>query len=111
MWKRAILSRVSTASFYLRRSWKRTLHGVKRADWQDCGNGVAISSTRCSFSAAIRPRRRNTVHTRIGHQLPHVLVGMNNDSEVHAIHGGVSVVNLDLALEVGGFYPCVSGFN
>src|ERR1700730_16962170 len=39
--------------------------------------------------SSFRPRWHNVVHASIGDPLPHVLVGVNNDPEVHAIHSGV----------------------
>jgi hypothetical protein len=58
---------------------------------------------RRSPSSASRPGRHNPVYTRIGYQLPHVLVGVNNDSEVHAIDRSVPAIHLNRALEIGGF--------
>src|ERR1035438_3004405 len=40
------------------------------------------------FRGGFGPRRRNPVHACISHQLPHVLVGVDNDTEVHAIQIG-----------------------
>src|ERR1039458_9908167 len=63
------------------------------------------------FRSAFGPRRRNAVHARVRHQLPHVLVGVDNDPEVHAFHCGISVHDLDFALEVRGFQARVGALD
>jgi hypothetical protein len=50
------------------------------------------------LSGVFRPWRYNPVHPRIGDQLPHMFVGVNNNSQIHAIHRGVPVHDPDLAL-------------
>src|SRR5882724_6775955 len=36
-------------------------------------------------------------HAGVGDELTHVLVGMNDDAQIHAVDGGVAIGNVDLA--------------
>lgn len=55
---------------------------------------------RSSLPAGFRPRWGDAVHAGVGDELAHMLVVVNDDAEIHAIHGGVSGANLDGALEI-----------
>src|ERR1700693_5998673 len=59
----------------------------------------------------LRPRRDEAVHPRIGHQLTHVLVGVDDDPQIHAVHVGVNAFNLDFAPEIGGLGRGVGYFD
>src|SRR6267142_3972217 len=48
------------------------------------------------------PGGSNAVHAGIGDELAHVLVGMNDDAQIHAVDGGVAIGNVDFAFEVFG---------
>ena len=37
------------------------------------------------------------IEADVGHQLPHMFVGVNNDSEIQAIHGGFSAFDFYFA--------------
>ena len=43
-----------------------------------------------SILLVLGPRRDDAGHARIGNELPHVLIGMNNDAQIHGVHGGVA---------------------
>ncbi len=47
-----------------------------------------------------RPWRGDPVHPCIGNQLSHVFVVMNNDAQVHAVHGNSFPLDLNLALKI-----------
>ncbi len=39
----------------------------------------------------LRPGGRDAGHAGVGDELAHVLVGMNDDAEIHAVDGGVAI--------------------
>jgi len=43
------------------------------------------------------PRGYHPGHARVGDQLPHVLVDVNDDAEIHTIQRSIPAVNLHLA--------------
>ncbi len=57
------------------------------------------------------PGGSNAGHAGIGDELAHVLVGMNDDAQIHAVDGGVAIDNVDLALEVFGRDRQVGGLH
>ena len=50
--------------------------------------------------SVLGPGRHDPSHARIRDQLTHVLIGMNDDAEIHAIHGRIAVGDVDLTIEV-----------
>jgi hypothetical protein len=48
------------------------------------------------------PRRHDTGHPCVCDQLPHVLIRVNDDTEIHAIHSGLSAGDFDLAFQILG---------
>ena len=68
--------------------------------------------TRCWFhksnsakatSSVLRPGRHDASHAGVCDQLTHVLVGMNDDAEIHPIGRRVSIGDADFTLQVVGF--------
>ena len=51
-------------------------------------------------SLSLRPWRHNPVHARVCDQLPHVLIVVNDDPQVHAVDRDRLALDLDLALQV-----------
>ena len=43
------------------------------------------------------PGRHDAGHSRISHQLSHMLVGVNDDAQIHAVDCGVTALDLDFA--------------
>src|ERR1022692_4271058 len=52
--------------------------------------------------SVLRPRRHHARHARISDQLPHVLVGMNDDPEIHPLNRCISVQDVDFTFKVAG---------
>src|SRR5712671_3691337 len=46
------------------------------------------------------PGRGYAGHAGVGYQLAHVLVGVDDYAEIHAVYGGVAIGNVDFAVEV-----------
>jgi hypothetical protein len=46
------------------------------------------------------PRRHKSVHSRICDKLAHMLIGMDNDTEIDSVDSGVAALNLNFAFEV-----------
>src|SRR5215471_4218352 len=59
------------------------------------------------FGVPFGPRRHDPVYPRIRYQLPHVLIRMNNDSQVHAVDRGVPAIYLNPSLKVAWLYSRV----
>src|SRR5713226_2594136 len=67
----------------------------------------AISGIMATFAkelagSLLRPGRDNAGHARVGDELAHVLVGVNDDAEIHAVDGGIAISDVDFAREVFG---------
>src|SRR5580700_4891904 len=52
-------------------------------------------------SALLRPGRGDAVHAGVGDELAHVLVGVDDDAEIHSVGGGVAISDVDFAMKVG----------
>jgi hypothetical protein len=50
-------------------------------------------------------------HARVRDQLPHVLVGMNEHSQIDAIHRGIPILNLHFPPQVFRFHGRMSRFD
>src|SRR6266699_3747312 len=46
------------------------------------------------------PGRGDAGHASVGDELAHVLVGVDDDAQVHAVHSGIAIDDVNLALEV-----------
>ena len=46
------------------------------------------------------PGRDDTGHARVGYELAHVLVGVDNDSQIHAVNRGDAIHGVDFTLKV-----------
>ena len=57
------------------------------------------------------PRRHDAGHPGVRDQLSHVLVRMNDDAKIHAVHSRISASDFDLAPEILGRGRCMSRFN
>ena len=60
------------------------------------GAGAQKGKNQWPSSAILRPRGHDFVHACVGHQLPHVLVVVNDDSQIYVLDGGVCVIDFDL---------------
>jgi hypothetical protein len=56
------------------------------------------------------PRGLHAGHARVGDELPHVLVGVNDDTEVDSVNGGVAIGDVHFALEILRSYGGVGFF-
>src|SRR5215472_9628623 len=65
-----------------------------------CAPGSETTSAIRAALLVAGPWRHDAGHACIGNKLAHVLVGVNNDTEIHAVHVGVAVVDVNLALKV-----------
>src|SRR5260370_8946703 len=101
--------------------------GVYWSDGQYCPNGQtrlvvglpsrtpptqAISGIMATFAkelagSLLRPGRDHAGHARVGDELAHVLVGVNDDAEIHAVYGGIPIGDVDFAREVFVRHPRV----
>src|SRR5206468_11489319 len=57
-----------------------------------------LAGQKCS--SVLRPRRHHTRHARVPDQLTHVLIGVNENTEVYAIDGRLPVFDAHLAFQV-----------
>jgi hypothetical protein len=39
-------------------------------------------------------------HAGVGDELAHVLVGVDDDAQIHSVHGGIAILDVDFALEI-----------
>jgi hypothetical protein len=88
---------------------------------QSKGNTTADLGNRfrsCNFSRNVavaeftvfRPRGRDAGHAGVGNELAHVLVGVNDDAEIHTVDGGVAVGDVDPALKILGVAEAWASF-
>src|ERR1035438_4689770 len=59
-------------------------------------------------SSVLRPGRHDASHARVGDQLTHVLVGMNNDTKIHSIHRRIPIGDVYFTRKVIGGYRQMS---
>ena len=59
-------------------------------------DGVPIKESLVLFG----PGRDDAGHAGVGDKLAHVLIGMNDDAQVHAVHSGIAIDDVNLALEI-----------
>src|SRR5260370_31752331 len=71
----------------------QTLHGEKNG-------AISTGSEQVISVHLLGPGRDDAGHAGVGDELAHVLVGMNDDAQVHAVHGGIAIDDGDLALEI-----------
>jgi hypothetical protein len=75
-------------------------------------NSYGSAAARDLPRRAFRPGRHDAVYAGVSHQLAHVLVGVNDDAEVNAIHRGPSEVPIVvLALQAGRLYAGMGGYS
>src|SRR6266478_3985241 len=80
--------------------------------WFDTGKVVGVPGSVLFVKArrkassmgllVLGPRRSDAGHAGVGDELAHVLVGVNDDAQIHAVDGGVAIGDVDFALEVFG---------
>src|SRR5260370_9382088 len=46
------------------------------------------------------PGRDDAAHASVGDELTHVLVGVNDDAQVHTVHSGIAIGDVNLALAI-----------
>lgn len=64
-------------------------------------NGVSVDHRSAqSALTSLCPGRDDAGRASVGDELTHVLVGVNDDAQIHAVDGGVAIGDVHLAFEV-----------
>src|SRR5207244_12168370 len=72
----------------------------KARRYEDKTAGRDTGVPRKKSSVFFGPGRDNAAHAGVSDELAHVLVGMNDDAQVPAVHGGIAIGDVNLALEI-----------